>query len=76
MALYKYKEYMEHSDDGAFDKLVEPGILAPWPGIYRCHVCGHEIAIANGHTMPPQNHHQHPNRLPIQWRLVSSHKKY
>jgi hypothetical protein len=77
MALYKYKEFVEHSDDGAFDKLIAPGTAAPWPGIYGCHACGHEIGIAFGHILPAQNHHQHPYGVgPIQWRLIASHKKY
>jgi hypothetical protein len=77
MALYKNKDFIEHSDDPAFDKLVAPSTNAPWPGIYHRHACGHEIAIASGHVLPPQNHHQHAVGLgPIQWRLVCSHKKY
>jgi hypothetical protein len=77
MALFKYKEYMEPSQDKAFDTLLQPSVAATWPGIYRCHACGHEIAIAQGHNLPPQNHHQHaPGIGPIQWRLVASHKRY
>lgn len=77
MALYKYAEYIEQSNDNAFDQLNTPGTAAPWPGIYRCHVCGHEIAIASGHTLPSQNTHQHTyGQGAIQWRLVVSHKKY
>lgn len=77
MALFKHKEFFEHSNDAAFDKLIAPNTDAAWPGIYRCHACGHEIAIAVGHNLPPQNHHQHARGIgPIQWRLVVSHKKY
>lgn len=77
MALYKYSQFIELSDDKAFDALLEPGVSATWPGIYRCHACGHEIGIAQGHTLPPQNHHAHkPGIGPIQWRLVVSHKSY
>lgn len=77
MALYKYKQILEASEDGAFDQLMQPSAAAPWPGIYHCHACGHEIGIAHGHTLPPQNHHQHaPGIGPIQWRLIVSHKKY
>ena len=77
MALYKYKEFIELSNDEAFDKLISPSTAAPWPGIYRCHACGHEIATAQSHMLPPQNHHQHrPGLGAIQWRLVVSHKKY
>jgi hypothetical protein len=77
MALYKYAVFLEVSTDAAFDQLNDPGIAAPWPGIYRCHVFGHEIAIAAHHALPPQNHHQHsPGLGRIQWRLVVSHKHY
>jgi len=77
MALYKHKEFIDPSNDAAFDTLLEPGTAARWPGIYRCHACGHEIAIAGGHILPSQNHHQHALGIgPIQWRLVVSHKKY
>ncbi len=77
MALYKYEQFLENSTDQAFDKLLEPRGAAPWPGIYRCHACGHEIAIASGHALPPQNHHQHaPGLGRIQWRLVASHKRF
>jgi hypothetical protein len=77
MPLFKHKDFFERSEDPAFDKLVAPNASAPWPGIYRCHACGHEIAIAAGHNLPPQNHHQHAvGAGPIQWRLVCSHKRY
>jgi hypothetical protein len=77
MALYKYGQFIEKSTDEAFDKLIEPSNPAPWPGIYRCHAYGHEIGIAQGHILPPQNHHQHaPGLGRIQWRLVVSHQKY
>lgn len=76
MAVYKYARFLRRSISAAFDKLVEPSKPAPWPGIYRCHACGHEIAIAGGHALPPQNHHQHaPGLGRIQWRLVVSHKR-
>lgn len=77
MALYKYADFIATSQDAAFDQLNNPSTAAPWPGIYRCHACGHEIAIAHGHTLPPQNHHQHrPGQGAIQWRLVVSHRAY
>jgi hypothetical protein len=77
MALYKYQQFVERTDAAAFDTLLEPNTPATWPGIYHCHVSGHEIAIASGHKLPPQNHHQHtPGSGPIQWRLVVSHKRY
>jgi hypothetical protein len=77
MALYKYMQFLEKSDHVGFDQLAAPGTPAPYPGIYRCHACGHEIAIAAGHTLPAQNHHQHTAvQGPIQWRLAVSHKKF
>jgi len=59
MALYKQGSHLTHVEDSAFDQIHQPGIAAPYPGIYRCTGCGDEIAIAGGHTLPPQNHHQH-----------------
>jgi hypothetical protein len=77
MALYKYSQFIELSSDEAFDKIQDPSTSAPWPGLYRCEGCGHEIGIAQGHTLPPQNHHQHTHSQgSIRWRLVVSHKKY
>ena len=74
MALYKYPQFITQTDNQAFDQLQAPSNPAPWPGIYRCHECGHEIATAQGHALPPQNHHQHRAGLgPIQWRLAVSH---
>lgn len=50
-----------------------PGVPSPDGGIYRCTGCGHEIGIAKGHVLPPQNHHQHNNYLtPIRWQLVAA----
>ncbi len=71
MALYKHANRLSQSQDVAFDKTHQPGASAPLPGIYRCTNCGDEIAIAGGHTLPPQNHKQHnPNNGPITWQLV------
>jgi hypothetical protein len=54
----------------AFDNVYEPGNAALHPGIYRCQGCGDEIGIATGHTLPPQNHHQHkPEHGKIRWQL-------
>jgi hypothetical protein len=71
MALYKHGNLLAQTNDQAFDVTYSPGTPAPYPGIYRCTSCGDEIAIASGHTLPPQNHHQH-NLLnsPIQWQLL------
>ncbi len=75
MAIYKHEEFLEQTDDKAFDNFYEPETKAPYPGIYRCEGCGHEIAIAAHHTLPPQNHHQHKAPLaPIRWRLIVSHR--
>ena len=66
MAFYKNKDFFQYNEDAAFDRLIAPSTSAPWPGIYRCRACGHEIAIAGGHVLPPQNHHQHtPPTVPI-----------
>jgi hypothetical protein len=71
MAQYKYPQYLKHGDSTAYDALHSPGATAENAGIYRCAACGDEIAIAKGHTLPPQNHHQHaPGVGKIQWQLI------
>lgn len=71
MALYKNGGLLAHSTHEAFDSTHSPGTAAPHPGIYRCTACGDEIAIAGGHTLPPQNHRQHdPNAGRIAWQLL------
>lgn len=71
MAQYKYGDFLKHSDHAAYDETYAPGTAAPNPGIYRCVACGDEIGIAKGHTLPPQNHHQHaPGAGVIRWQLL------
>jgi hypothetical protein len=59
MALYQNGSLLSQKKDAAFDATHAPGATAPHAGIYRCTNCGDEIAIAGGHTLPPQNHKQH-----------------
>ena len=71
MALFKYGRFLSNSDDAALEGTFAPGSVASRPGIYRCVNCGDEIAIAGGHSLPPQNHRQHsPERGPIAWQAV------
>ena len=71
MALYKYAQNLRTSDHSAFDTKQPPGSVAVYPGIYRCIECGDEIGIAKGHTLPPQNHHQHAQgKGKIEWQLM------
>lgn len=71
MALYKHGKFLTQSLDVAFDATHSPGISTAHPGIYRCTSCGDEIAIAGGHTLPPQNHRQHnPRNGKIEWQLI------
>lgn len=71
MSLYKHPSFLTQTNDAAFDATHSPGTPAPHPGIYRCTNCGDEIAIAGGHTLPPQNHRQHqPAKGEIKWRLT------
>lgn len=71
MAQYKYGNYLAKSDHSAYDAKHSPGVEAPNAGIYRCVACGDEIGIAKGHTLPPQNHHQHaPGVGKIEWQLL------
>jgi hypothetical protein len=71
MASYKHGKYLTENSHEEFDKKHAPGSAAYNPGIYRCVACGDEIGIAKGHTLPPQNHHQHAAGLgKIEWQLL------
>ena len=71
MALYQNANHVHHRQDAAFTVTHAPGVAAPYAGIYRCTVCGHEIGIAETHILPPQGHHQHPaNAGAIRWQLL------
>jgi len=71
MAQYKYGDRLHQSDHSAYDTKHAPGATAENAGIYRCVACGDEIGIAKGHTLPPQNHHQHkPGTGKIEWQLL------
>jgi hypothetical protein len=71
MAWYKDARFLTKVDHPPYDVDHPPGTAAPFAGIYRCMGCGREIAIAYGHTLPPQNHHAHTqNQGAIRWRLI------
>lgn len=71
MALYQEENFVKKTEDGEFDKIYDPGTEAPFAGIYRCVGCGREIGIAQGHKLPPQNHHEHaPAQGKIRWQLI------
>lgn len=70
MAMYKYGQFLEKSDDAAFDKLYKPGETVPHSGIYQCNGCHDEVACNAGDPFPPQNHHQHNNNTLIRWKLL------
>lgn len=72
--LYKYSQFLGSSNDAAFDKISEPGTIAPLSGIYRCEGCGKSETSVKGYQLPPQNHHQHTiAQGKIRWRLAASH---
>lgn len=71
MAIYRYSSYLQQLNDDAFEPNHSPGSAAPYAGIYRCMGCGREIGIAEGHTLPAQNHHEHTSdQGSIRWRLI------
>lgn len=71
MALYKYGQFLQSNQHQEFDNSHAPGAQTQNPGIYRCTGCGDEIGIAKGHTLPPQNHHQHAQgEGAIRWQLT------
>ena len=74
MATYKFLRMLSLDSSIKFDDLHDAGVVAPYPGIYRCEECGREIAIANGLALPPEGHHSHAlGQGRIRWRLVVSH---
>lgn len=70
MAQYKHGQYLDKSDNAAYDAEHAPGSEAENAGIYQCTGCHDEIALPKGHRFPPQNTHQHTNNSPIRWRLL------
>lgn len=71
MAIYKYPNAVTQISGAAFDEALQPGFRIIYSGIYRCVVCGDEIAANKGDPLPPQNHHQHrPGLGPIRWQLT------
>lgn len=74
MALYNDASNFTPSNDPLFGRVFEPGQLLPKGGMCRCTGCNKEIAIAQYHALPPQNHHQHLySKLPIRWKLITFH---
>lgn len=71
MAIYKYAEFLQKSNEAVYDSIYKPGQAAPYSGIYRCEGCGREVASNEGEPLPPQNHHQHSlHQGAVRWRLV------
>ncbi len=71
MAWYKYPQFLQKSDNAAYDTLHSPGDATPFSGIYRCENCGDEVASNKGNPLPPQNHKQHdPAKGKVLWRLI------
>jgi hypothetical protein len=71
MAHYQYPEYVTATRDAKFEQIHTPGTVVQHSGIYRCVVCGDEIAANKGNPLPAQNHRQHGLlEGPIRWRLT------
>lgn len=71
MALYKFSDYLNKSDDKSFDLEYKPGAVPPHSGIYRCLGCGREAVAEESRQLPPQNHHEHSTTQgAIRWRMI------
>lgn len=72
MAIYKHGEFLKQAQDKEFDDTHQPGVKAPFSGIYRCMGCHREVASNEGQPLPPQTHHSHDQQSQgaIRWRLV------
>lgn len=74
MIYYNDAKNLSYSNDDVFKTLFEPGQSAPYAGVYKCTGCGLAIGTAQRHALPPQNHHQHANRLTqIRWLPIALH---
>ena len=70
MAVYKHDNYLRYRNDAIFDTLLEPCTAAPYPGIYRCEICGYETVVDKAQPLPAANqNHKHPPD-DIHWRLT------
>ena len=79
MAFYKQSGFLKHDTGTGFDGFHNPGVKAPFAGIYRCPGCGHEIAIAEGHVLPAQHPPVHTVfQGKIRWQLIvaADHGKF
>ncbi len=75
MTYYQQSREFVFSNNQVFRNTYEPGVRAPFGGIYKCTGCGREIGTAQYHSLPPQNHHQHTYRsTPIRWQAVALHE--
>ena len=71
MAWYKTATFIKQVNMTEFDADHQPGVPAPYAGIYRCMGCHREVSIAHNHVLPPQGHHAHTAQQgAIRWRLV------
>ena len=71
MALYKFLNFIEHTQDANFDVFYPPEGTAPRSGIYRCRGCGREILSEELKPLPPKTHHRHvAAQGKIWWQLV------
>lgn len=57
MPYVKSKSDVQESSDPLFSQEFDPGHRDPTAGIYRCTLCGHEIAIAGDKVLPPDGDH-------------------
>jgi hypothetical protein len=74
MANYHNSNDLTYSNNPVFDRTYDPGVGAPYGGVYKCTGCGREIGTAQYHSLPPQNHHQHTyGQGAIRWQAVTIH---
>jgi len=75
MALYKFQAFLTQNDSPAFDQTFAPGVVAAFPGIYRCTTCNYETAIFTGNLPKEADCREHNKRWACapgipQWRLA------
>lgn len=80
MALFQTDRFLHKIENKAFDKIHQPGEIAPFSGIYRCEGCGVELAVEDKQRLPSHrtcvNHHPEGRKGDVSWRLIvyANHK--
>lgn len=72
MAYFKNPNFFIQDTSNKFDALHNPGVHAPYSGLYRCHVCGNEADSTKGKPLPPEHHPYNAPHQRTRWQLIAA----